>query len=108
MTTDHVAPAPSARTHLIEHCGCTDGMVRRGAFLEICRDCKGTQRRLRGTHDPRSSIDFDPNASPLDDVVIGLASKLERARELARVLRDPTNSAPLTELLDLLEGLTHG
>lgn len=30
-------------------------------------------------------------------------ARRERIAELARVVRDPTNSAPLTELLDLIE-----
>jgi hypothetical protein len=106
MTQTPAAPEPNAQTHLLEHCHCTDGMVRRGAHLEICRDCYGSQRRLRGTHDPRSAIDFDPNEKPTPiEKALDVGEKLARAKVLARILRDPSNSAPLTELLDLLEAL---
>jgi hypothetical protein len=52
----------NSRTHLVEHCGrCTDGVIYVDGVPVACGDCNGTTRRRRGTHDPRSSIDYDPN-----------------------------------------------
>lgn len=187
------------RHYLYEHCGeCVQGLVQRNGCVEHCGKCVGGRRR-RGTHDLRSSIDFDsptesggafrrepagidpvklsdaratapggppsvdPRAVSLNepqppphvghgvhsvDLVVGdlwerkahgiekygvahqwdnrrdhlvdiyqeqldaaiyTRAEIEKRRrmvELARLLRDPTNSAPLTELLDLVEAGT--
>jgi hypothetical protein len=129
----------SSRTHLYEHCdSCSQGVVNVGGQLAICRACGGSTRRLRGTHDARSAIDFDPAEAPIERALQSVSpeslhveqyerpvhhdsralvealtrhearEKLgARMVELARLLRDPTNSGPLAELIDLVEA-RHG
>jgi hypothetical protein len=95
-----------AATWLLEHCTeCSDGVITVRGEKQVCRDCNGSTRRRRGMFDARSGMDAPEHGVSPFYLLTPLMMKLERAAELARQVRDPANSQPLTELLDLIEEL---
>lgn len=108
----------NSATHLAEHCRTCDGLGYVGRGLTPCSMCEGG-RRLRGTHDAASAIDFDDGIDPAHVVAMREAigrtvtvpvpvAEWLRIRELARLCRSPENSGPLAELLGRIEGARHG
>lgn len=104
MASEPVSPESlHAAQYLVEHCVDCHGTGRTGWPLNVsCAVCGGSGRRRRHTHDRRSAIDFEEFGPSPFYALIPQQKKLQRAAELARVLRDETNSAPLRELLDLV------
>jgi hypothetical protein len=93
-----------SRDLLAEHCdapGCVNGYVKwPDSFLHKCVVCHGTTRRIRGTHDARSAIDYEPADGP----AIRHAT-WQRIVTLARAARDASNSDVVRALLDELEAV---
>jgi hypothetical protein len=113
------------RDELLEHCdapGCANGVIigKGGVFVAYCSACRGSTRRRRGPHDPRSAIDYEPTspeslhvaqyATPPETHVARLVPVrlLQRLGELAAVVRDPTNSTQFAELLDVAQEVARG
>jgi hypothetical protein len=95
-----------AAAWLLEHCtDCHEGIVWVLGEVSTCRSCNGSTRRRRGMFDARSGMDAPEHGVSPFYLLTPLMMKLERAAELARQVRDPANSQPLTELLDLIEEL---
>jgi hypothetical protein len=69
-----------SRTHLQEHCGrCAQGIARRDdGTLGLCIACNGSGRVTRHTHDPRSSIDYEPAPDTAPRFVARIAALAER------------------------------
>jgi hypothetical protein len=93
-----------SRDLLAEHCdapGCVNGSVATytpdgDRVSRVCRDCAGTTRRIRGTHDARSAIDYEPQPDTAPRFV---------ARVVALVARHPNDAdlgAAVRALLDEL------
>jgi hypothetical protein len=89
----------NATTHLEETCnepGCIGGFT---SFGLPCAVCNG--RVTRSTHEPRSSIDYDPFERAFGAWAdLPTPERWARIRELAAVCRDPANSDAVRALLD--------
>lgn len=91
MTTPVPARAFNPRIELFEHCrapGCVQGIVSVNGQLQRCGACVDGRVR-RGTHDPASAIDAEPEAARWlrwTDVA-ELAAKLPNDAELGQAIR---------------------
>lgn len=87
-----------SRDLLAEHCtapGCASGYVTLWVDgmkqITRCVVCVGTTRRIRGTHDPRSAIDFE-EPTQLETSLRELVRKHPNDSDLGAALRALLNS----------------